>query len=86
MQVIVSDQEILYYRDSIKRLLLGMELNVKYYTFTLEKYGFKGDRPKLRKILWHLARKGFVKNIDLGSNIHQWQRTDKEYSLRETYA
>jgi len=35
------------------------------------------NRPHLRKCLWTLESDGFIENINLGMNIHQWKITEQ---------
>lgn len=67
-------------KSLVKALLKAFTPDKQHYTHHFEFIGvssFKGkdNRPLLRKYLRHLEEKGYVKNHNLGSNIHQWSIT-----------
>lgn len=67
-------------KSLVKALLNGFTPGEQHYTHHFEFLdisSFKGkdNRPMLRKYLRHLEEKGYIKNHDLGSNIHQWSIT-----------
>jgi hypothetical protein len=67
-------------RSLVKALLKGFTPGEQHYTHHFEFLdisSFKGkdNRPMLRKYLRHLEGKGYIKNHNLGNNIHQWSIT-----------
>lgn len=67
-------------KSLIKGLLKGCTPNELHYTHHFEFLdisSFKGkhNRPLLRKYLRHLEEKGYMKNHNIGNNIHKWSIT-----------
>lgn len=80
MSEILSDNDRMYYRTGLKKILHALRDGQKHYTHHFEQitcFSGKDNRPLLRKCLRTLEADGLVQNFDQGYNIHMWQITDK---------
>lgn len=66
-------------KSLIKALLKAFIPDKQHYTHHFESgissFTGKDNRPRLRKYLRYLEGKGYVKNHNLGFNMHQWSIT-----------
>lgn len=66
-------------RSLVRIILRGFKEGEQHYThhfeFLASSFSGKSNRPLLRKYLRHLEEKGYIRNHDLGHNIHKWSIT-----------
>ena len=75
----LSPDNQMYYRHSLRAILAELTDGKQVYTHHFEYLGLSSisrDRPLLRKCLRTLEAQGFIENINLGFNIHQWKITE----------
>jgi hypothetical protein len=82
MPELLSDNDRMYYRTALQKILHAMRDGHKHYTHAFENvYGYlfagKHNRALLRKCLRTLEADGLVQNFDEGFNVHMWQITEK---------
>jgi len=82
MPELLSDNDRMYYRTALQKILHALRDGQKHYTHHFEYIDVaslkgKDNRPLLRKCLRTLEADGFIKNFDEGSNVHMWQITEK---------
>ena len=82
MQIYSNDMKI-YYRGALLALLKELADGKQVYTHHFEfmqpkrwEFVGKDNRPHLCKCLRTLEADGYIENINLGCNIHQWKITD----------
>jgi len=84
---LLSPSDAYYYKPSIIAIMDVLKTGKPEYTFMLaglnSTFRNKNDQPKLRQVLRTLEHHGFIKNINLGHNIHQWQITDKQFDFSQ---